>query len=66
MREITGFAIGDIPPLGHAQPLSIYMDEDLLAKNEIWAAAGTPRCIFATTPQALKDATGAAVINVKG
>ena len=66
VREVTGFAIGGIPPLGHAQPMAIYMDEDLLSKDEIWAAAGTPRCVFATNPQALRDATGATVINVKG
>ena len=54
VREVTGFAIGGIPPLGHAQPMAIYMDEDLLSKDEIWAAAGTPRCVFATNPQALR------------
>ena len=66
VREVTGFAIGGIPPLGHARPMAIYMDEDLLAKDEIWAAAGTPRCVFATNPQALLAATGASVIRVKG
>lgn len=64
VREITGFAIGGIPPLGHATKLVPYMDEDLMQFDLIWAAAGTPQAVFATTPQDLAAATGAQVIEV--
>lgn len=66
VREVTGFAIGGIPPLGHAQPMAIYMDEDLFKHQSIWAAAGTPRCVFETSPDLLGKATGATTIKVSG
>jgi prolyl-tRNA editing enzyme YbaK/EbsC (Cys-tRNA(Pro) deacylase) len=64
VRNWTGFAIGGIPPFGHATPLPTFMDEDLLAYGQVWAAAGTPSAIFAVDPQALATATGAQVIRV--
>jgi len=62
VRQVTGFAIGGIPPFGHAQPLRTYLDEDLLGHDRIWAAAGTPKCLFSVDPAALRTATGADVI----
>ena len=65
VRALTGFAIGGIPPFGHASALATYMDRDLLAYDVIWAAAGTPNAVFRTEPAKLRDATGAVVIDVK-
>jgi prolyl-tRNA editing enzyme YbaK/EbsC (Cys-tRNA(Pro) deacylase) len=62
VREITGFAIGGIPPLGHDRPMAVFMDEDLLTFPTVWAAAGTPFAVFASAPAALHEATGATVI----
>lgn len=42
VRERTGFAIGGVPPVGHRERLDIFVDEDLLRLDEVWAAAGTP------------------------
>jgi prolyl-tRNA editing enzyme YbaK/EbsC (Cys-tRNA(Pro) deacylase) len=64
VRAVTGYAIGGIPPFGHDTPLPTYMDRDLLAFAEIWAAAGTPRCVMKLDPRALRDAAGARVISV--
>lgn len=51
VKEVTGFAIGGVPPFGHKQEVELFVDEDLLTFNEIWAAAGSrgpwksyPRC----------------------
>jgi prolyl-tRNA editing enzyme YbaK/EbsC (Cys-tRNA(Pro) deacylase) len=65
VREKTGFAIGGVPPLGHSERLEIFIDEDLLQFEEIWAAAGTPRAVFKLTPQDLQKITGGRVICVK-
>ena len=65
VRSKTGFAIGGVPPLGHAQPLRIFIDEDLLQYNEIWAAAGTPRSVFKLTPRELQKITAGQVVAVK-
>ena len=58
VRALTGFAIGGVPPLGHTPQPTTILDEDLWRYTEIWAAAGTPRDVFATTPDALLRATG--------
>lgn len=58
VRERTGFAIGGIPPLGHLEPLSPIIDQDLLEYPEVWAAAGTPHALFRITPAELLAITG--------
>jgi prolyl-tRNA editing enzyme YbaK/EbsC (Cys-tRNA(Pro) deacylase) len=64
VREVTGYAIGGIPPLGHATPMQVYIDRDLLAYDVVWAAAGTPRAVFAVAPGTLADAIGARIVTV--
>ena len=64
VREVTGFAIGGVPPLGHTTPMSVFIDEDLLKFETVWAAAGTPRAVFAVAPGALADAVGGQIIKV--
>ncbi|MFC7397022.1 YbaK/EbsC family protein [Chelatococcus sp. GCM10030263] len=64
VRAWTGFAIGGIPPFGHATALKTYIDEDLIAFDEVWAAAGTPFSIFAVSPKALAEALNAPAIQV--
>lgn len=59
VRAATGFAIGGVPPLGHARPLPILIDEHLLAHAEVWAAAGLPDAVFRVAPSALQHAAGA-------
>jgi prolyl-tRNA editing enzyme YbaK/EbsC (Cys-tRNA(Pro) deacylase) len=46
VRAVTGFAIGGIPPLAHATPLTPLIDEDLGRFDVVWCAAGTPHAIF--------------------
>ena len=53
VRDVTGYAIGGIPPLGHAQPLEPLVDEALLTLDRVWAAAGHPNALFETTPAEL-------------
>jgi len=66
-REVTGFAIGGIPPLGHKNPLSfVFIDEDLLHYETLWAAAGTPQAVFSLPAKELQKVTGGKIISVKG
>lgn len=64
VRDVTGFAIGGIPPLGHDTPLKTYVDQALLNFATVWAAAGTPESVFEVQPAALAKATGALIIEV--
>lgn len=59
IREETGFAIGGVAPVGHLKPVAAFFDPRLLEFDRVWAAAGTPRHIFAIVPQVLLDLTGA-------
>jgi Cys-tRNA(Pro) deacylase len=65
VREATGFPVGGIPPFGHREPLRIFVDEDLLQYEEVWAAAGTPHVNFALTPDELVRATRATVTDLR-
>jgi prolyl-tRNA editing enzyme YbaK/EbsC (Cys-tRNA(Pro) deacylase) len=64
VREVTGYAIGGIPPLGHARPIETFIDEDLLQYEEIWAAGGTPNALFRLLPSDLAKMTGGRVVRV--
>lgn len=59
VRDITGFAIGGVAPVGHLTPLPTWFDPRLMAFSVIWAAAGTPRHIFPIAPADLHRITGA-------
>ena len=65
VRERSGFAIGGVPPLGHATPLDVFMDADLFRFDRIWAAAGGPFSLFAIEPARLRDASRATVMDLK-
>jgi len=65
VRELTGFAIGGVAPVGSLAPLATFIDADLLQYETIWAAAGAPYAVFETTPQALEKATGATIISLR-
>ncbi len=62
VREVTGYAIGGIPPVGHPHPVRTVMDEDLLRFETVWAAAGHPHAVFPIAPAELAKATGAQVL----
>jgi prolyl-tRNA editing enzyme YbaK/EbsC (Cys-tRNA(Pro) deacylase) len=59
VRAATSYAVGGVPPFGHPEPLATWVDRDLLTHAEVWAAAGTPRHVFAVDPAVLIAATGA-------
>ncbi len=65
VREATGFAIGGVPPFGHATKLPVYVDQDFWQFEVIWAAAGTPNAVFAITPDDLAHVTGGTVADLK-
>ncbi len=65
VRQVCGFAIGGVPPVGHPQALTTLIDQDLMDFQEIWAAAGTPNAVFCLTPEELKAMTNGKVCCVK-
>ena len=65
VRTTTGFAIGGVPPIGHAEKMDTYLDEDFRQYRTIWAAAGTPNAIFELNSTDLEKMTGGKVVRVR-
>ena len=65
VRTVTGFAIGGVPPIGHAEKMETYLDEDFLSYQTIWAAAGTPNAIFELKTDDLQKMTDGKIAQVK-
>lgn len=61
IRAQTGFAIGGVSPVGHLNPIRAWADPRLMAFSTVWAAAGTPRHVFALNPALLGPLCGAVV-----
>lgn len=59
IRTQTGFAIGGVAPIGHLSPIRAFMDPRLMDFDLVWAAAGTPRHIFALPPSRVQVLSGA-------
>lgn len=64
VRTHTSYSIGGIPPLGFGAPIRTWIDKDLLQYDQVFAAAGTPRCIFGVDPQKLAAAANAQIVTV--
>ena len=46
VKNITGFTIGGVSPVGHLNKIDILIDHSLERFNQLFAAAGHPNCIF--------------------
>lgn len=64
VKAITGYSIGGVPPFGHPSAIRTVLDSDLLALDEVWAAAGTARSVFPIAPSRLAELTSATVMQV--
>jgi prolyl-tRNA editing enzyme YbaK/EbsC (Cys-tRNA(Pro) deacylase) len=64
VREVTGFAIGGIPPVGHPRAIETLVDEHLLTLGGLWAAAGHPNSLFPLTAEELLRMTRGRVAEV--
>lgn len=64
VREHSGFAIGGVAPLAHARPMVTFVDTSLRRFDVVWAAGGTPHCVFPLAPDALVRVSGGSEIDV--
>lgn len=65
VKEVTGFAIGGVPPFGYKNPINlVYIDDELIKLNDVWAAAGTPNAVFCIKSSDLLSATNGKVISL--
>jgi prolyl-tRNA editing enzyme YbaK/EbsC (Cys-tRNA(Pro) deacylase) len=64
VREHSGFAIGGVAPVGHARPMVTFVDASLRRFAALWAAGGTPHCVFPISPSALMQVCGGKEVDV--
>jgi prolyl-tRNA editing enzyme YbaK/EbsC (Cys-tRNA(Pro) deacylase) len=64
VKAKTGFSIGGVAPLAHAEPPLTLIDRELFRFGEVWAAAGHPNGVFRLAPAELEALTGAPVADV--
>ena len=64
VKEITGFTIGGVSPVGHLKPIKIFIDISLSRFGNIFAAAGHPNCIFKINFEDLKKITNGEVMDI--
>ncbi|MDX3387682.1 YbaK/EbsC family protein [Streptomyces niveiscabiei] len=65
VREVTGYAIGGVPPFGHRTRTRVLADRGLLAHDEVWAAAGNPHAVFPMAPKELVRHAQATLVDVR-
>ena len=64
VRDSTGYAIGGVPPVGHATVPIVLIDQDLQRFPFVWAAAGTPNAVFKIAPADLVRLTQGLVADI--
>jgi Cys-tRNA(Pro) deacylase len=64
VREVTGFAIGGVPPVAHKSKLPTLIDKNLGRFETLYAAAGSPRAVFPIPYKTLLEITGGELADV--
>ena len=65
VKAATGYTIGGVPPFGHATEMRLFVDEDLMTCDTVWAAAGTPNTVFEIAPSLLTAVAVGQVADLK-
>ena len=61
VKQITGYTIGGVSPIGHLVNTKVYMDKHLERFSKVFAAAGHPNAVFGITFIELKKLTNSEV-----
>ena len=64
VKEITGFTIGGVSPVGHLKPIKIFIDQSLSRFHNIFGAAGHPNCVFKINFESLQKITNGEVNDI--
>ena len=57
VKNITGYTIGGVSPVGHLNKIEIFIDHSLARFENLYAAAGHPNCVFETNFDDLQKIT---------
>ena len=57
VKNVTGYTIGGVSPIGHLNKIEIFIDHSLARFENLYAAAGHPNCVFKTNFDDLQKIT---------
>ncbi len=61
VKNITGYTIGGVSPVGHLNKIEIFIDNSLERFNSLFAAAGHPNCVFKINFEGLQKITNGSI-----
>ena len=61
VKNVTGFTIGGVSPVGHLNKVNIFIDNSLKRFNTLFAAAGHPNCVFKINFKNLQKITNGSI-----
>ena len=64
VKNITGYTIGGVSPVGHLNKIEILIDHSLARFKNLYAAAGHPNCVFKTNFDDLKKITNGSIEDI--
>ena len=64
VKEITGFTIGGVSPVGHLSKIDIFIDESLERFSNVFAAAGHPNSVFKINFKSLCKITNGSIKDI--
>lgn len=65
VKEQTSYTIGGVPPFAFPNPITTFIDQDLLKFDTVWAAAGTNNSVFSLTPDNLVKISQGQVADIR-
>ena len=64
VKEITGYTIGGVSPVGHLNKVDILIDNNLSRFDDLYAAAGHPNCVFKIDFKNLVQITNGIILDI--
>ena len=64
VKNITGYTIGGVSPIGHLNKIDIFIDNSLERFTSLFAAAGHPNCVFKISFTNLQKITNGSIKDI--
>jgi len=64
VKNVTGYTIGGVSPIGHLRPIDILIDNSFDRFTELFAAAGHPNCVFKISFTGLQKITNGSLRDI--
>ena len=64
VKNVTGYSIGGVSPIGHLKKIDILIDNSLKRFNFLFAAAGHPNCVFKINYTDLQKITNGSIMEI--